>query len=78
MQDRVDDLARPVGRTTTAAGSSSSQALFALATGGILGTGLGPGGPTDPRRVETDFIFAAIGEELGLLGATAMLLVATC
>ncbi len=49
------------------------QSTFALAWGGVTGAGLGLG---DPRRipiVETDFIFAAIGEELGLLGATAVL-----
>ena len=50
------------------------QALFALATGGAWGTGLGLGRPDLIRfSVHTDFIFAALGEELGLVGATGAL-----
>jgi peptidoglycan glycosyltransferase len=48
------------------------QALFAFGSGGIAGTGLGLGSPTRIPEVETDFIFAAIGEELGLLGTVAV------
>jgi cell division protein FtsW (lipid II flippase) len=50
------------------------QAAFALAWGGISGTGPGLGNPGRIPAVETDFIFAAIGEELGLLGASAVLI----
>ncbi len=50
------------------------QSMFAFATGGLTGTGLGLGDPERIPEVETDFIFAAIGEELGLFGATAVLL----
>lgn len=50
------------------------QAMFALANGGVDGTGLGLGSPTKIPEVKNDFIFAAIGEELGLLGATAILI----
>ena len=49
------------------------ESAFALADGGIAGTGIGLGTPTRIPEVETDFIFVAIGEELGLLGATAVL-----
>jgi peptidoglycan glycosyltransferase len=49
------------------------QSWFALAWGGIGGTGLGLGNPDRIPVVETDFIFAAIGEELGLLGTTAVI-----
>ncbi|HEY1116680.1 MAG TPA: FtsW/RodA/SpoVE family cell cycle protein [Acidimicrobiales bacterium] len=49
------------------------EASYALADGGIAGTGLALGTPTRIPEVETDFIFAAIGEELGLLGAAAVL-----
>jgi peptidoglycan glycosyltransferase len=50
------------------------QSLFAFAAGGLFGTGPGAGFPTRIPVVDTDFIFAAIGEELGLLGACAILI----
>jgi cell division protein FtsW (lipid II flippase) len=50
-----------------------AQSLFALATGGIAGTGLGQGLPGEIPDAHTDFVFSAIGEELGLLGSTAVL-----
>jgi cell division protein FtsW (lipid II flippase) len=49
------------------------QSEYALGAGGITGAGLGLG---DPQRIPiaaSDFIFSAIGEELGLLGTTAVL-----
>ena len=50
------------------------QAIFALASGGLIGTGPGLGSPERIPAAETDFIFAVIGEELGLVGATAVLI----
>jgi len=50
------------------------QSLFALAAGGVSGVGLGMGLPTRIPFVSTDFIFSAIGEELGLLGGAAIVL----
>ena len=50
------------------------QATFALANGGLTGTGPGRGEPFRIPEVETDFIFAAIGEELGLAGSTGILI----
>lgn len=49
------------------------QGQFALGFGGIGGTGLGRGHPSIIPVVSSDFIFAAIGEEMGLLGTTAIL-----
>ncbi|MFN8018781.1 MAG: FtsW/RodA/SpoVE family cell cycle protein [Acidimicrobiales bacterium] len=49
------------------------QTWYALAWGGVAGTGIGLGRPDKVPVVESDFIFAAIGEELGLLGGTAIL-----
>ncbi len=54
------------------------QSLLAFAAGGLLGTGIGLGHPTPYIPVvHTDFVFAAIGEEWGLLGALGLLLVLT-
>lgn len=53
------------------------QSLFAFAAGGTWGTGLGHGHPALIPEVHTDFIFSAVGEELGLLGCTAIMLAYT-
>lgn len=54
-------------------GYQVAQAAFAMAFGGITGTGLGLGGDVRIPAAETDFIFAVIAEQLGLLGATAVI-----
>lgn len=51
------------------------QALYAVSSGGIFGAGLGQGVPGYIPEVYTDFIYAAIAEELGFLGALAILVV---
>lgn len=56
------------------------QSLFAIGDGGLFGTGLGKGyllfksGEPIIPALPTDFIFSAIAEELGLVGATGLIL----
>ena len=49
------------------------QGLLAIASGGVLGTGLGNGMPTSIPVHETDYIFAAIAEEFGNVVAIALI-----
>jgi cell division protein FtsW (lipid II flippase) len=51
------------------------QGLYGMGFGGILGTGLGHGQPFWTPLVQSDFIVTAFGEELGLTGLMAMLLI---
>jgi cell division protein FtsW len=48
------------------------QSLLAFAAGGIFGQGIGQGSPTFIPVVHSDFVFAALAEEWGLLGIIAV------
>ena len=48
--------------------------IFGLASGGMLGTGLGQGHPSLVTFANSDFIYASLGEELGLMGVLAILM----
>ncbi len=72
----LDPWADPLG-----AGYQTAQGLFSVAIGGFGGTGFGRGTFTSPSGdpyipyLDTDFIFAALAQELGLVGAAGFLLV---
>jgi len=55
-------------------GFQITQSLFNIADGGLTGAGLGKGFSQTIPEVETDFVFSTAASELGLLGATALLL----
>ena len=55
-------------------GYQITQSLFAIGTGSFFGTGIGLGHPDYIPAVHTDFIFAAICEEMGIFGGIAVIL----
>lgn len=55
-------------------GYQITQSLFAIASGGYFGRGLGNGSPSYIPEVHSDFIFAAICEEMGVFGGAAVIL----
>ncbi len=72
VQRRVDIWLDPF-EDPKGAGFQIVEAAFALADGGVTGTGLAQGTPKKIPYAATDMVFAAFGEELGLLGATGLL-----
>ncbi len=77
VQTRIDIWLDPFA-DPSGAGYQVIQALHAFARGGLIGTGLGAGLPSIAGRppipaLHTDFPFAALGEELGLVGILAIL-----
>jgi cell division protein FtsW (lipid II flippase) len=57
----------------TGAGYQTAQGLFALGSGSLTGSGLGLGRPDLIPAAATDFVFAAVAEELGLAGSIAII-----
>ncbi|MFJ7905094.1 FtsW/RodA/SpoVE family cell cycle protein [Streptomyces sp. NPDC096198] len=65
---------RPAGLVS----DQSAQALFSMGSGGILGSGIGQGHPELIGFAgRSDFILTTVGEELGLAGVTAVILLYT-
>ncbi len=82
VQDRIDIWRDPFARgVIDNEGYQIAQSLFAQADGGVLGVGFGqsllalPGGGTIIPAPDTDLIYAVIVNELGLVGACAVLFV---
>ena len=59
-------------------GYQLTQAIYSIADGDLFGVGLGNGLAEQIPVVESDFIFADIAEEIGLLGAAGVLLLFLC
>ncbi|SDF40384.1 FtsW/RodA/SpoVE family cell cycle protein [Sporolituus thermophilus] len=72
VQTRVDIWLNPWADPTGRA-YQIVQSLFAFGAGGILGSGLTYGFPDFIPEVHTDFVFAAIAEEMGFVGVAAVL-----
>ncbi len=77
VQVRVDTWLNPF-KDATGDGYQLVQAIFSMADGGLFGVGIGNGMSDQIPIVESDFIFAAIAEEAGLLGAAGVLLLYLC
>lgn len=72
IQERVNNFIDPLANYDST-GYQPSQALFGLSWGGVTGTGLGHGHPELVPVAHSDYILAAIGEELGFAGLAAVL-----
>jgi len=74
VQSRVSNWLDP-WKDQAKGGYQVIQGWYSMAAGGVAGTGLALGTPNKIPEAKNDFMFAAIGEELGLLGATAVLVI---
>ena len=71
VHNRIEVWLHPM-RDALGAGYQPLQAKFALGTGGLGGTGLGQGSPGLVPFANTDFMVSSLGEELGLVGLMAI------
>jgi cell division protein FtsW (lipid II flippase) len=73
VQTRVGVWLHPFSTVHLDDGFQLRQSLFGLGTGGIFGAGLGAGHPELVPLPATDFIISSFGEEIGLFGLVALL-----
>ena len=73
VHNRIEVWLHPM-RDALGAGYQPLQAKFALGSGGLTGTGLGQGSPGLVPFAKTDFMVSSLGEELGLVGLMATLM----
>jgi len=71
VHNRIEVWLHPM-RDALGAGYQPLQAKFALGSGGLTGTGLGQGSPGLVPFANTDFMVSSLGEELGLVGLMAI------
>jgi cell division protein FtsI/penicillin-binding protein 2/cell division protein FtsW (lipid II flippase) len=70
---RMEMWESPFRNFARSGGDHVAHSLWAFASGGFAGTGLGLGSPETVREIATDFVLAGIGEELGFVGVLAVL-----
>ena len=68
VQGRVSEWLDPWSRVNLAHSTQLAYGWFSIAAGGVIGTGLGLGHSGNVPFITSDMIFAALAEELGLLG----------
>ena len=76
VDNRIDAWLHPFDAKVYNRQGGSEQlvtGLFGLASGGLMGTGLGQGHPSLTPLANSDFIYSSVGEELGLTGLLAVL-----
>jgi len=72
VQRRVEAWLRPFDDFADT-GYQIAQSLFALGSGSLTGSGIGMGRPDLIPAAATDFVFAAVGEEMGFAGSVAVI-----
>ncbi len=75
VQVRVQAWLDPWSLIDSAGGYQITQSLFAISSGGWLGLGLCKGTPEAIPVVETDFIFSAIAEEMGIVCSICLIMI---
>jgi cell division protein FtsW (lipid II flippase) len=73
FQKRVDLWLDPFSPDNLERSNQLANGLWGMAAGGLTGTGLGAGRPWLTSFAESDFIYPSLGEELGLYGSLAIL-----